>query len=103
MNAAGCVFGLHVAVKVTVCPDTAGLGAAVSEQSGGGSVAAFSVIRTGRPQVCVDALQPSNVYVALPVCGATTWIADVWRLPGVQLKLLAPAHPAARRVPAWPG
>ena len=78
---------LQVAVNVTVCPEVAGFGTADNVQSGAVALATWTVSVTGAAQVNELALQPVSVYWAeLPgALGATTWMLDVWILPGFQL------------------
>ena len=78
---------LHVAVNVTVCPEVAGFGTADSVQSGAVALATWTVSVTGTAQVNELELHPVSVYCAeLPgAVGATTWMLDVWMLPGFQL------------------
>ena len=74
-------------MKLTVWPDSAGLGAAESVQSGASGLATAMVMVTGSKQSNVFELHPVNVYCTeLPgVPGAVTWISGVWMLPGLQL------------------
>jgi hypothetical protein len=75
---------VQVAVKVTVCPEIAGLGDATSVQSGATSLT-WIVIDTGGAHSELE-MQPVSVYEMLPGdAGAVTWIDCVCALPGDQL------------------